>query len=237
MNPFAHLDRTKTGRIMAGHPRTIGAGLLSVLIYTLLPGGLSLTTRGVIAWDVGSVVLLISLAVMFLQAHSSEGGGDAAMAYNAERQDEGEWTVFSITILGAVASFAAVTVVLHDVKDMAALERQLHVGLVAATLLLSWFMTHTVFALRYAHEYYARTPGVSPGVTPVDGGLEFPGGSSPDYWDFVYFSFVLGMTFQVSDVQVTSRKLRRLATVHGLLAFLFNTVIVALTVNIAASLL
>ena len=235
MNPFAHLDRTKTGRIMAGHPRTIGAGVLSVLIYTLLPGGLSLTTRGVIAWDVGSVVLLISLAVMFLQAHSSEcgGGSDAAMAHNAERQDEGEWTVFSITILGAVASFAAVTVVLHDVKDMAALERQLHVGLVTATLLLSWFMTHTVFALRYAHEYYARTPGVSP----VDGGLEFPGGSSPDYWDFVYFSFVLGMTFQVSDVQVTSRKLRRLATVHGLLAFLFNTVIVALTVNIAAGLL
>lgn len=218
---------------MSGHPRTIGAAMLSVLVYALLPGGLSLTTRGVIAWDVGSVALLVSVAFMFLQAHNSEGGGDAAMAYNAERQDEGEWTVFSVTILGTAASFAAVTVILHDVKDMVPLQRQLYVGLVTATLLLSWFVTHTVFALRYAHEYYERTPDA---VT-VDGGLQFPGGSSPDYWDFVYFSFVLGMTFQVSDVQVTSRKLRRLATVHGVLAFLFNTVIVALTVNIAASLL
>ena len=71
----------------------------------------------------------------------------------------------------------------------------------------------------------------------MDGGLEFPGGLAPDYWDFIYFSLVLGMTFQVSDVQITSRKLRRLATLHGLIGFLFNTVIVALTVNIAASFL
>jgi uncharacterized membrane protein len=94
-------------------------------------------------------------------------------------------------------------------------------------------MTHTTFAFRYAHEYYEAAPGSSK----VDGGLEFPGEDQPDYLDFMYFSLVLGMTFQVSDVQITSRKLRRLATVHGLLSFLFNTIILALTVNIAAGLL
>ena len=80
---------------------------------------------------------------------------------------------------------------------------------------------------------YERQPGASR----VDGGLDFPGGLSPDYWDFFYFALVLGMTFQVSDVQITSRKLRRLAAAHGLIGFLFNAVIIALTVNIAASLL
>ena len=103
----------------------------------------------------------------------------------------------------------------------------------ALTLFVSWLMTQVTFGLRYAHEYYAT----SPGHTEVDGGLQFPGEGKPDYLDFLYFSLVLGMTFQVSDVQITSRKLRRLATVQGILSFMFNTVIVALTVNIAASLL
>ncbi len=94
-------------------------------------------------------------------------------------------------------------------------------------------MTHTTFAFRYAHEYYEAPAGAEK----VDGGLQFPGEEQPDYLDFLYFSMVLGMTFQVSDVQITSRKFRRLATVHGLLSFLFNTIILALTVNIAAGLL
>ena len=95
-------------------------------------------------------------------------------------------------------------------------------------------MTHVTFAFRYAHEYY--TSDVAP-PPEFDRGLEFPGEKRPDYLDFVYFALVLGMTFQVSDVQITSRKLRRLATLHGLIGFLYNTVILALTVNIAAGLL
>ena len=108
-----------------------------------------------------------------------------------------------------------------------------HVLLLGTTVLASWLVTHTLFAFRYAHEYYADDAG----GPDVDGGLEFPGGARPDYWDFVYFSAVLGMTFQVSDVQITSRKLRRLATVHGFLSFGFNTVILALAVNIGANLI
>jgi len=94
-------------------------------------------------------------------------------------------------------------------------------------------MTHVTFAFRYAHEYYARDQG----GPEADGGLDFPAEKHPDYFDFLYFSLVLGMTFQVSDVQITSRKLRRVAALHGLMSFLFNTVIVALTVNNAAGLL
>jgi uncharacterized membrane protein len=101
------------------------------------------------------------------------------------------------------------------------------------TLFVSWLMTHTTFAFRYAHEYYQ----IDPGAAGIAGGLEFPGEKRPDYLDFMYFSLVLGMTFQVSDVQITARKFRRLAAVHGLLSFLFNTIILALTVNLAAGLL
>ncbi len=216
-------------RVIAGHRYTATATLIGLLAFVLLPGSPGRAVRAVFAWDIGSVALLAMLTLLLL----SEGDDDA-MARNAESQQEGEWTVFAITLAGVLASFAALTRVLSLAKGMpSGFERQLTVGAVALTLLLSWLVTHVVFALRYAHEYYERNPG----ARDVDGGLEFPGGLRPDYWDFLYFAMVLGMTFQVSDVQITSRKLRRLATAHGLIGFLFNTVIVALTVNIAASFL
>lgn len=199
---------------------------MAVVVYGLLPGSLPRSTRGVLAWDIGALLLLALTALLF----ASESK-DAAMAANAERQQEGEWTAFWVVLAGVAFSFVALTQELANVKDLTAAARSLRVGLVAATLMLSWLVTHAVFALRYAHEYY--TASVAGG--PIDGGLDFPGDQHPDYWDFGYFSLVLGMTFQVSDVQITSRKLRRLAAVHGLIGFLFNTVIVALTVNIAAT--
>ena len=102
--------------------------------------------------------------------------------------------------------------------------------LAAVTILLSWAFTHTIFALHYAHEYYDENAGKG-------GGLKFPGDEPPDYWDFMYFSFVVGMTFQVSDVQVEDHKLRREVLAHGVLAFFFNVAIVALTINIVVGLI
>ena len=100
-------------------------------------------------------------------------------------------------------------------------------GLAAATIMLSWTFIHTIFALHYAHEFYDAD---------INGGLAFPGGAAePDYWDFVYFSFVIGMTSQVSDVGVTNQQLRRLVAAHGVVSFVFNATLLALTVNIAAS--
>jgi uncharacterized membrane protein len=151
----------------------------------------------------------------------------------AEAQQEGEWTIFWLTLAVVVVSFVAVGSEFAAIKSGAAQWRLLKVVLVAVTLFLSWLVTHVTFALRYAHEFYARDLG----GPDVDRGLEFPGDKAPDYLDFLYFSLVLGMTFQVSDVQITSRKLRRVASLHGLISFLFNTIIVAFTVNIAAGLM
>jgi len=215
-------------RVVIGHRYTASACVIGLVAFFILPGALDLARRAVLAWDLGSAALLAMFVMLLLTE-----GDDEMMARNAAAQEEGEWTVFAITLAGVVMSFAALTRVLSVAKDMQGLERKLYFSAVALTLFLSWLVTQVVFALRYAHEYYERQPGASR----VDGGLDFPGGLPPDYWDFLYFAMVLGMTFQVSDVQITSRKMRRLATVHGLIGFLFNTVIIALTVNIAASLL
>ncbi len=220
---------TWPARVIRGHLRTSAAILVSLVAFAVMPAGTVPASRAVMAWDAGAIVFLVLATQLFLRKPHD----DSQMARNAEAQSDGEWVIFFITLAGVVFSFVALTVVFSGVKDMSPANRGLHVSLVGATLLVSWLVTHVVFALRYAHEYYAQDAG-GPGI---DGGLEFPGELPPDYWDFVYFSIVLGMTFQVSDVQITSRKLRRLATVHGLIGFLFNTIIVALTVNIAASLL
>ncbi len=208
---------------IVARPRLVASALLGIGAGLALPGSLHGLTRILLAWDTACLVFLILSAHMFSVPRP---GGIAA---DAERQEKGEWTVFGFTVGAVTASFVAIIGEFSAVKDVPAGTRA---AMVAATLLLSWLMTHTVFALRYAHEYYelAGDEGA------VARGLEFPGDAAPDYWDFFYFSLVLGMTFQVSDVQITSRKLRRLATAHGLLGFLFNTVILALSVNIGAGL-
>jgi uncharacterized membrane protein len=155
------------------------------------------------------------------------------MAEQAARDEEGEWTIFWITVGAVAASFAAIFGIFSGLKDLSPEVRAFHIALVAATLLLSWLVTHTLFAIRYAHEYYE----INEASGDLARGLEFPGGQAPDYWDFFYFALVLGMTFQVSDVTIQARSLRRVATAHGILGFLFNTVILALSVNIGASLM
>ena len=212
-------------RVVAGHWRTAAAFAAGVAAYAALLPVLGEPSRVIVAWDAFGTVFLGLIAVLMLQSAPGQ------MPANARAQEEGEWTIFAVVVLGTVMSFAALIGEFSGTKDMEPATRHRHVALVVATLALSWLVTQIVFAMRYAHEYYGATAGK------LDKGLDFPGGQDPDYWDFAYFAIVLGMTFQVSDVQITSRKLRRLATVHGLLGFLFNTVIVALTVNLAANLL
>ncbi len=197
------------------------------LSFALLSPVLAPITRGLCAWDIGVSVYIAAAAWLFCTEPQ------ARMADNARAQEEGEWTIFWVTMGVVVASFVAVLGEFTTSKELSPTSRGWHVALVIFTLFVSWLMTHIAFCFRYAHEYYS----VSSGKTCIDGGLIFPEETEPDYFDFAYFSLVLGMTFQVSDVQITARKLRRLAAVHGLMSFLFNTVIVALTVNIAAGLL
>ncbi len=214
-------------RILTGHSRlfvSIGIGLAS---YFAIPAAWQQQTRGIATWDIGASAYLAVVVWLFVATPVDR------MERNARAQQDGEWTLFWLVLAGVVASFAAIIGEFGSMKAAAAEARNLKVALVAATLLLSWVVTQAAFALRYAHEFYSRTGDAAA----VDGGLQFPEEERPDYLDFFYFSAVLGMTFQVSDVQITSRKLRRLATVHGMLGFLFNTVIIALTVNLASGLL
>jgi uncharacterized membrane protein len=216
-----------TRLVVMGRPRLFVGLLAGIAAFFAMPGEIGRVTRWVVAWDVGVVVYLIAVALLFGAERISR------MAEDAARQQEGEWTIFALTMATVVFSFVAIFGEFAMLKDAKAAEKTLRITLVAVTLFASWLMTHTTFALRYAHEFYSRAPGAKD----IDGGLEFPGEKRPDYLDFMYFALVLGMTFQVSDVQITARKFRRLATVHGLLGFLFNTIILALSVNIAAGLL
>jgi uncharacterized membrane protein len=214
-------------QVVRGRPRWFIAVLCGIAVAPLLPDGIKGATRAIIAWDLGVVAYLVMSAFLFTTERLDRMAADAAA------QQEGEWTIFWLTVAVVAISFAAIISEFADTKDMPAAQRGLHVTLVAVTLFVSWLMTHTTFAFRYAHEYYEADPHRSG----IPGGLDFPGEKRPDYLDFMYFSLVLGMTFQVSDVQITARKFRRLAAVHGLLSFLFNTIILALTVNMAAGLL
>lgn len=214
-------------RIIHAHHRVFTAASVGVLAALLLPRRWDALSRGLAAWDVACLTLLVLAALLFTLERRS------TLAQDAAAQQEGEWSIFALVVGATAASVAAVVGEFSLSKSSGPGMRSLHVALVALTLLATWLVTHTLFAMRYAHEYYTidSTSGRP------EGGLQFPSDSDPDYWDFFYFALVLGMTFQVSDVQISSRKLRRLATLHGLLGFLYNTVIIALTVNVGASLL
>jgi len=214
-------------KVLWGHRLTFSATLIGFVTYLLLPRVTDVHTRSIVAWDVGALSMLLMVAWLFQSSTPDD------MEANAVSQEDGEWTLFWLVVAGATASFAAIVGEFSTMKDISPSLREAKVALVGCTLAVSWMLTHAVFALRYAHEYYTRTND----APKLDAGLEFPDEACPDYWDFFYFSAVLGMTFQVSDVQITSRKFRRLATVHGMLGFVFNTVIVALTVNLASGLL
>ena len=214
--------------VLRGRPRLLAGLVFGVIVGLILPNSLRPVARAILAWDAGVLLFLVAAVHLFYNRQPED------MDEDAERQEEGEWTVFGLTVIGIIASFVAIVSEFAALKSAPEDARPLHVVLVAVTLALSWLMSQTTFAFRYAHEYYARSDEAQAGV---DGGLMFPGTEQPDYFDFMYFALVLGMTFQVSDVQITSRKLRRLATMQGIIGFVFNTVILALTINLMAGLL
>jgi uncharacterized membrane protein len=219
----AHLLRfrkmPKPLRVVYSRPRTFISIAVGIVTFVLLPAvPLRLVTRLLIAWDVFAALYLVLVYIMMLRS------GHRHVRRNAVLQDDGRFLIVTVTVLGAFASIAAIVFELgashHAVPQLL---------LATATITLSWAVVHTAFALHYAHDYYG---GAKPG------GLQFPSGDQhdhADYWDFVYFSFVIGMTAQVSDVGITDKTIRRTATVHGIISFVYNTALVALMVNIAAS--
>jgi uncharacterized membrane protein len=206
---------SKPVRVVYARPRTFISIAIGVIAFFLLPPSLRLVTRLLVSWD---IFVALYLVLVYSLVFSS---GLAHIRRNAILQDDGRFLILLVTALGAFASIAAIVFGL-DAEHRSAPE----LALATVTIALSWATVHTTFALHYAHDFYR---GAKPG------GLNFPGDDKPDYWDFVYFSFVVGMTAQVSDVGITDKTIRRTATAHGVISFIFNTALVALMVNIAAS--
>jgi len=205
-------------RIVYARPRTFVSIAVGIVAFFLLPGSLRLVTRLLIGWDIFATCYLVLAYIMMLRC------GLDHIRRSAVLQDDGRFLILLVTALGAFASIAAI------VFELSASHRGApELALATLTIALSLAAVHTTFALHYAHDYYR---GKKPG------GLQFPSGDPhehADYWDFVYFSFVIGMTAQVSDVGITDKTIRRTATVHGIISFVYNTALVALMVNIAAS--
>ena len=212
-------------RIVKMRPRLTIATLLGIGCALVLPAHLTRTTRALIAWDVG-VALYLGLAwAMMLRSDLDR------MRRRANQEDDGALAVLALTIVAAIASVAAIVVELIDVSGLPRHEVNLRLALAVVTIVLSWTFIHTAFALHYAHEFYDEDP------RPPHPCLTFPGTKQPDYIDFLYFAFVLGTTSQTSDVTITSRGIRRLALLHGVISFFFNTTLLAVAVNIAAGLI
>jgi uncharacterized membrane protein len=198
---------------------------LGAAVFLALPAGVAPPLKIALAWVAG-VWLFLGLTALAV--------GDASPArlrQRAQQQDERAWVISALIVAAAGVSLLALGMLLRKGEGASLGETVLRTALAGFTVVGSWLLTHTMFALHYAHRYY----GGEDEPTPAAAGLDFPGKTPPDYWDFFYFSLVIGMTSQVSDVQVTSRPMRRLALVHGILSFFFNTVILALTVNFLAS--
>ena len=207
-------------RVARAHARLLISALLGAVVLIALPASLHVVTRMLIGWDAGVILYLAAAFAMMARATAAD------IADHAEAQDEGAAGLMLLTVAAAVASLGAIFIELAT-ADQKASDYGWHVALAIGTVVLSWAFIHTILALHYAYEFY--------GDDNCAGGLKFPDDDRPDYWDFIYFSFVIGMTFQVSDVAVTNKLLRRAVVAHGVLAFFFTTAIVALTVNIAAN--
>jgi uncharacterized membrane protein len=206
-------------RAVRARPRLFLSALLGLLVGLVLPHEWRIATRMLVAWDVG---IALYLALAFNAMASAD---TARIRRRAGLLDE-DRTVF--LILTAAAALASLGAIVAELGDKETAHAPANLALAVVTIALSWGFTHTIFALHYAHEFYIENRY-------EDGGLAFPGKEQPDYWDFVYFSLVIGMTSQVSDVAVTAKGLRRLVAIHGVISFFFNATLLALTVNIAAS--
>lgn len=202
-------------------------GLLAGLATAALSIPLAWQYRGLLGWCVGIAVYL--LLAWWLCARFDAKRTRA----RAQAQDEPSGVLFLLVLLATMTCLAAIAVMMQQIRDHSGTQRTLHIVLSMAALAAAWLFIQTMVAFRYAHRYYQEEKLKEAGGP----GLQFPGGLDPDYFDFLYYAHVVGMTSQVSDVQVTSREMRRLTLVHSVLSFGFNMLILALSINVVAGVL
>jgi len=223
MNPplkrFVHVFKVR--------PRLFIVLAIGVLTGLLLPHGIASqpVSRWLIAWNVGAWLYVVLAALMMIR--SSQGH----MRHRAQLQDDGKFVILGLTVISAIASLVAIAFELAVVKDLHGWSKGAHVALAGLTVMSSWSFIQIMFTLHYAHDYYmAACHGHKPG-------LAFPDDPDPDYGDFFYFSAVIGTSGQTADVSFVTKPMRRIGSLHCILAYLFNTTVLALLINIGASLI
>ena len=189
-----------------------------------------MTTSLLIGWNAGLWLYLVLVGVMITTATRD------SMMRSAEQQDEGRFTILFFATLAVMRRFRRDLRRIDDRRRTQKGDEGLHIGLAAATIVSAWAFIHVMFALHYAHEFLPDAPRTATPRRPSPRRSDFPGTSEPDYLDFFYFSFVIGVACATADVEIWSRGIRRTALVHCVLAFFFNSAVLALTINIAAGL-
>lgn len=213
-------------RLVAARPRLAIALVLGAAAGVAAAPFLRPSGAFVAGWDVFCLAYLAFSATLLRET-------PATMRLRAARQDEGQAVILLLVLAACAASLTGACVELAEARDAEGFARAALVAAAAATVVVSWLVTQTTLALHYAHAYYARDPRTGHDA----GGLSFPGGGEPDYADFLHFSIVIGVAAQTADIAFTDPRLRRLGTLHSLIAFVFNTLIVALTISLLAGLL
>ncbi len=212
-------------RMLIARRRLMASVAAGVILYLILPSSYRLATRGLLAWDLTASIYVVAALVMIV--HSNH---ETCRARAALYDEGGDWIIMGLVVASAAASFVAVLAELSTVRAQGS--SWIHLAITGATVVLSWAFTHTIFTMHYANLYYR--PDAHRGHP---GGLEFPGHRAPDYRDFLYYAFVIGCASQTADVNTVSPKMRSVTLVHGVISFAFNTAILALTINVGASLL
>lgn len=221
-------------RLLRLHWSLLLALAIALAVGFLTPADWRWPTRAALGWDAGVGLFLVIFIVKVLRTHST----DQIRARAADLDDAGG-AVLPLSLLAAVAS---VGIVIGETATAPEHQATTTAALVLTTVALSWCFVHSIFAQHYAHGYYSQsdaTSGKGSAKTKArdNGGLIFPGEDEPDYWDFIHFALIIGVASQTADIQIADRRLRRISSLHSITAFVFNTVIVALGVNFAVSLL
>jgi uncharacterized membrane protein len=207
-------------------PRLFLGSAAALAAFFFLPHALSPAMRCVLAWNTGGLVYLVSTYRLMNSSRVE------TIKTRAARQDDGRTMVLVLILCAIAASFLAIAGLINEAKQAKALWKIGYLALAASTIFVSWMVTQVAFTLHYAHEYYAPTDAGGSAA-----GLTFPDDPAPDFWDFFYFATSIGATSQTSDVAIKSKSLRRLVAFHAIVSFFFNTTVLALTINLAASLI
>ena len=219
-------------RYIRARPRLFLSLAIGILTNFVLPETARLVTRLLVSWNLATLFFLISIGIMMMHANHEK------IRRNAALHDEGQYTILVLSSVAAIASLAAIVAQLGLVKESTGLLKAFHIALAFTTIVTAWAFIHVMFALHYAHEYFEEWRSQKDSEPQLRGGLEIIGlADYPDYLDFAYYAFTVGVANATADINITSRQMRRITLAHSILSFFFNLALLGLTINIAAGLI